>query len=913
MIDYPHEFEFDVVLRDGDVVKIRPIRTDDQTLLVDLFNRTSPESRYFRFFRAKPRLSPREVEHFTTIDYQRRMALVVIDDEQMIAVARYDTEAEDPTTAEVAFLVEDAQQGRGIGTQLLQLLTVYARQEGILGFTAYVLPENVGMLRLFRNSGYTVSRAYEDGVFTVRFPVAESEDSRAAEHRREQRAVAASVTPIFYPRAIAVIGASPSPGSIGGGLFRNLLASDYSGSLFPIHPTATDVAAVPAFASVLDVPVPLDLAFVVVPAHAVMDVVRQCAEKGVRGLVVISAGFSETGPDGRVLEQDLLETVRSAGMRMVGPNCMGIVNTDVGVRMNGTFAPVYPPAGNVAMLSQSGALGIAILDYARRNAIGISSFVSVGNKADLSGNDLLLYWEGDPSTDVIVLYLESFGNPRRFGRIARRVARTKPIVVVKSGRTAAGHRAASSHTGALASVDTAVDALFQQAGVIRTDTLEELFAVANLLANQPVPSGRRVGIVTNAGGPAILAADALESLGLDIPVLSEATQSRLADSLPAEASVRNPVDMIAGAGPEQFEASLRAVAESGEVDAVMAIYVPINPEGAAQVADAIRTVARSATDATMLSVFMSSDDAGALLSDDEVTVPAYAFPEAAAKALGRSVEYGEWLARPVGDIPVFSDTDDAAAASVIAGATERLGAEGGWLNPDEMAALLAAYGLHLPASRVVQTPEAAVSAWEEIGGPVAVKLVSEEAIHKSDIGGVVLDVDSADAVRSAFAQVVSVVGSFDGVWIQEMVPAGHEVLIGMTEDPSFGRVMVYGMGGVYVELLEDVAIRLNPLTDRDADEMIAEIKSAPLLDGYRGDPGGDIDAVRNLLLRVSAMVSANRQLVELDLNPVMVMPPGHGARVVDARVRIIPLADRWVPELADVPSVLVDGPLDPRT
>ena len=436
MADYPSEYELDVALRDGGGARIRPIKPGDGHLLVEFFERLGPESRYFRFFRIKETLEPKEVEYFTNVDYSDRMALIAVLDGRMIGLASYDREPDKNGTAEVAFAVADEHQGRGIGTQLLQLLTNYARSHGVQHFEAFVLPENRQMMRLFRNSGYELTRTIDEGVFTVDFPVAESEGMLHAEWEREKRAVAASILPLFFPRSVAVIGASTDAASIGGTpLPKHPVNGGFTGPLYPVNPKAKVISSVRAYPTIGEVPDEVDLAYIVVPQAYVIDVARQCAEAGVRGIVVISAGFSETGDDGAKLEAELLEIVRDSGMRMVGPNCMGLLNTAPSVQLNGTFAPVYPPAGNVAMSSQSGALGIAILDYATRNNIGISQFVSVGNKADVSGNDLILAWEDDPQTDVITLYLESFGNPRKFSRIARRIGRRKPIIAVKSGRS----------------------------------------------------------------------------------------------------------------------------------------------------------------------------------------------------------------------------------------------------------------------------------------------------------------------------------------------------------------------------------------------------------------------------------------------------------------------------------------------
>lgn len=901
---YPSEYELDAVLRDGGGVRIRPIMASDGDLIVRFFEKLGPESRYFRFFRIKETLEPEEVDYFTQVDYEDRFALIALLDGEMVGVARYDRDA-DQTHAEVAFAVADDQQGRGLGTKLLQLLTHQARSHGVEGFHAFVLPENRQMMRLFRNSGYDLSRTIEEGVFTVDFPVNASEDSLSAEAEYEKRAVAASLLPMFFPKSIAVIGASNNPNSISGKLFHNILSEGFTGPLYPVNPTAKVVHSVKAYPTIMEIPDDIDLAYVVVPQRFVIEVARQCAEKGVRGIVVISAGFSEVGEDGARDEARLLEIVRDAGMRMVGPNCMGLLNTASAVQLNGTFAPVYPPSGNVAMSSQSGALGIAILDYATKNNIGISQFVSVGNKADVSANDLLLAWEDDPQTDVITLYLESFGNPTRFSRLARRIGKTKPIVAVKSGRSASGSRAATSHTGALASSDVAVDALFRQAGVIRVDTIEELFDSASLLANQPIPGGARVGIVTNAGGPGILAADALESDGLELPELSDDLQAALRENLPAEASTRNPVDLIASGGPAEFEASISLLLESGEVDSVMVIYVPTSPDGARDVAASLRDCQdRYQGNVTMLSVFMQAADASALLAGTEAqrTIPTYMFPEAAALALARAVDHGVWRLRDHGSEAGLEPESIDQLRSVVDEILPGLDGEGSWLAPPDVDRILLAAGIRIPHSATASTADEAVDKAAEIGGPVVLKVISDSALHKSDVGGVLLDLVGDQQVREGFESVTGAVDDASGALIQEFVDGGHEVLVGMTQDPNFGPLVVFGLGGIYVELLGDVAFRIHPLTDVEAHEMLRETRGFKLLEGYRNQPLGDVDALEKLILRVSGMISALPELVEMDLNPVKVHQPGSGVTVVDARMRLRPVPPQQHPEMRDLPA-----------
>jgi acetyltransferase len=708
---------------------------------------------------------------------------------------------------------------------------------------------------------------------------------------------------LFRPRSIAVVGASRRRGTIGAEIFHNLIEHEFQGVVHPINPSASAVQAVRAYSTVDELREPVDLAIIVVPAKQVEGVLEACGRKGVRAAVVISAGFKEVGGAGIERERRLIEIARRHGMRLVGPNCLGVLNTEASVRMNATFAPVHPPAGSVAFSSQSGALGLAILDVATRLGIGISQFASVGNKADVSGNDLLEFWEHDPGTRIVLLYLESFGNPARFMEIARRVGRVKPIVAVKSGRTRAGIRAAASHTGSLAGADTAVSALCAQSGVIRTDTMEELFDVAMLLAHQPVPRGNRVGIVTNAGGPGIMASDACESHGLEVITLADETVRALEAFLPAEASTRNPVDMIASATPESFERAVRLVANDPNVDSVLALYVPPVVTRPLEVAQAIvrgceaaktDARARAAEPKPVLTCFMGSHGVHqGLRSLHQGHVPSYAFPESAAIALAHAVRYGRWRDAPAGTVPELGDVDRVAAARVIAAAlAEHGGRETAWLDPYETKALLSAYRIETLNLAFATGADEAVEAAERMGYPVAIKLVSPTLTHKSDVGGVVLDVRDGAEVRWAVHQIeerLARLGKRDemkGVLIQPMASRGVETVVGMTRDESFGPLLMFGLGGVHVELLRDVVFRVHPLTDRDASEMVRGIRGAPLLEGHRGAAPSDVRALEETILRVSRLVGDHPEIVEMDLNPLSVREAGKGCVVLDARVQV---------------------------
>jgi acetyl coenzyme A synthetase (ADP forming)-like protein len=715
---------------------------------------------------------------------------------------------------------------------------------------------------------------------------------------------ASSLAALFRPRSVAVIGASRARGTIGAEIFHNLIAHGFQGPVYPVNPRARVVQSVLAYPTIQDVPGPVDLAIVVVPAAQVLAVMEACGAKGAKGVVVISAGFKETGPAGAALERALADCARRHRMRLVGPNCLGLLNTEPEVRLDATFAPTYPPAGRVAFSSQSGALGLAILEVAAELQIGISQFISVGNKADVSGNDLLEFWEQDPATDVILLYLESFGNPRRFTQIARRVARKKPIVAVKSGRTRAGQRAAASHTGSLAGSDAAVDALCLQSGVIRTDTIEELFDVAMLLAHQPVPAGGRVGIVTNAGGPGIMASDACESHGLQVTGLAEETVQALRAFLPPEASTRNPVDMIASAAPESFERAVALVAADPGVDAVLVIYVPPVVTRPQDVAAAIvrggvaaerEAIRRGEVPKPVLTCFMGSRGVPeSLRSLHEKNIPSYAFPESAAIALARAARFGRWRTAPEGRIATFPDVQRDRAAAAVARARRRAAraGQGAWLDLDEVRDLLAAYGIRMAETAFARDAEEAVKAARGIGFPVAVKLVARDIAHKSEVGGAALDLRAESEVRDAVHGIerrLAERGWADrraGVMVQPMVRGGIEAIVGVAHDPSFGPLVMFGLGGVQVELLRDVAFRIHPLTDRDARELLRSVRGAPLLDGFRGAPPGDVAALEEVLLRVSALIGDHPAVQEMDLNPVKVLEPGRGCVVVDARVLV---------------------------
>ncbi len=702
-----------------------------------------------------------------------------------------------------------------------------------------------------------------------------------------------SLRPMFRPRSVAVVGVSRDSNHIGSRVLDAILQSKFPGPIYPVNPKAETIAGIKSYPSVAAIPEPVDLAVIAVPAAAVLDVVDDCARRGVRALIVISAGFAEVGPEGKGLQDQLLAKVRGYGMRMLGPNCLGLLSTDPAGPLNASFVRVAPPVGNVAMSSDSGALGLAVLAGASRLGLGISACVSVGNRADVSSNDLLEYWEHDERTGVILLYLESFGNPDRFARIARRVGRRKPIVAVKAGRTTAGQRAAGSHTAALATSDVAVEALFHQTGIIRAETLAELFDLAASLSSQPLPAGNRVALLTNAGGPAILCADACEAGGLNLPVLSEKTANRLASFLPAAASRTNPVDMIASAGPAQFRQAIATLLTSGEIDALIVIQVEIGTSGtgdfdSALVAGVNEARQVGATARPVLFCRMPETATRNVQASASETIPCYAFPEAAARVLARMTEYAAWRGRPAGKIPALDHADIDTAREVCRRALAARG--NGWLTAEESRMVLSAMKLPVAAGGVARTANEASHLALELGFPVAVKLASTKLVHKTEIGGVRLNLADEAAVGHAFDEIRERLArdgkldAMEGVLVQPMLADGTEVMVGAKRDSVFGALLAFGLGGIHVEILGDVCFRVAPLTDRDAADMIRCIRGFRLLEGYRGHPPADLPALEDLLLRVSRLVESVPEIAEIDLNPVFALTPGRGCRIVDARL-----------------------------
>jgi acyl-CoA synthetase (NDP forming)/GNAT superfamily N-acetyltransferase len=875
---YPRHWEADVLLRDGHTAHLRPISGDDEQRLVEFYAQVSAESKYLRFFAPMPTLSQRDVKRFTHVDHHDRVAFVLTVADKIIAVGRFDRAVPPDGSgdeAEVAFLVQDAHQGRGIAQLLLEHLAQAGRERGVKKFVAEVLPENQRMSQIFHDAGYQVAGGMEEGVMRFEFPIDSTETSIGVMLSREHRAEAASIQRFFEARSVAVIGASRRQDSVGRMLVHNLVLGDYTGKVFLVNPAAEAVSGMPAYKSVADIPGPVDVAVVAVPADAVADVVLDCAAKGVHGLIVISAGFAETGDEGRAKQRQLVGLARSYGLRLIGPNCLGIINTAGSVSLNASLSTVMPPRGRVGFFSQSGALGQAILEKVARRGLGLSSFVSAGNRADVSGNDLLQYWEEDVATEVVLLYLESIGNPRKFSRVARRVSRRKPVIAVRSGRSTQGVPMGHA-VRRIVAPQAAVDAMFRQAGVVQVDNLDEMFDVAQLVAHQPLPKGNRVAIVGNSDALGLLAAGAAEAEGLEV--------------------VRS-IALGPQASAEDFEEALDNAIDDPDVDSVVAVFIPVLNTTGVEVADVLAAVGEQ-SEKPLVSTFLASEGIPELLRVPDVagstagrgSVPSYSAVEAAVRALARVAEYAAWLAKPEGDLVAPEEVDVSRARRML---NQILidSPQGRDLRFDELRRLLDAYGITLWSQIEVATAEDAVAAGERLGWAVVLKATAEHLRQRPDLAHVWRNIDNEAEMRDAWSTMHDIIDEPDnaGFVVQRVSAPGVPVTAGGMEDPLFGPVVSFGVSGAATELLGDRAYRIPPMHGGEAAEMVREVKAAPMLFGYRGAEVVDVEAIEDLLLRVAQLKNDLPQLHTLDLN--LILAGAHGATVLDARGRVAPVAD----------------------
>jgi acyl-CoA synthetase (NDP forming)/GNAT superfamily N-acetyltransferase len=865
------------LLIDGTQAQLRDVEAADREAVRHLHAGMSPENLYLRFFSLSRDIGGQIADRICRPPGPHHAAIGAWVAGELVGVASYETTG-DEEVAEVGMVVADRMHGRGVGTLLLEHLASLARTQGVRAFYADTLAQNHAMQRLFADAGLSLRRHSADGVVEFTMPLTMDTRYLDAVAERERSADVKSLEHLLRPASIAVIGAGRRPGSIGSIILRNILASAYAGPVYAVNPRAgAELGGVPCVPSATDLPEPVDLAVVSVPAEAVGRVAEECGRRGVRSLVVINSGVN-----GR----ELLATCHRYGMRLAGPNCLGITNTAAG--FDATFAASRPVAGEAGIVVQSGGVGIALRDQLSRLGIGVSTFASVGDKYDVSSNDMLQWWESDPSTRLGLLYVESFGNPRKFARTARRVARRIPLLTVVSGRSEAGLRAAASHTAAAATPDVTREALFRQAGIVAVHSLGELLDTAALLASQPVPDGPRVAIVSNAGGAGVLAADACADAGLVVAELAATTQEELKSLLPPGAACANPVDTSAAVAPDRFRHCVERVAADAGVDVVIVIVAPT------AASDLVPVATAGDVGKTLAAVVLGQPESVDVRESEGRRVPSYAYPENAARALAFAWSYGRWRARPPGRRPELSDTRRGDAAEIISAYLRRC-PEGGWLSPAESMGLLTAYGLPLAEWRMVSSATDAVRTAADFGDQVVLKAQVPGVVHKSDAGAVELGLRSEDDVRRAYqAMTERFTDRLDGVLVQRMAPEGVEVLCGITQEPVFGPLVVFGLGGVATDVLGDTSARLTPMTDLDADELIRSVRSAPLLLGHRGRPPVDIAGLQDTLLRLSRLAEDHPDIAELDLNPIIARPDGVVA--VDARVRVIPQL-HWDPYL----------------
>ncbi|MFD8302001.1 GNAT family N-acetyltransferase [Streptomyces sp. NPDC059690] len=919
--EYPAHWEADVVLRDGGTARIRPITVDDADRLVSFYEQVSDESKYYRFFAPYPRLSAKDVHRFTHHDFVDRVGLAATVGGEFIATVRYDRIGADGTPAsapadeaEVAFLVQDAHQGRGVASALLEHIAAVARERGIRRFAAEVLPANTKMIKVFTDAGYTQKRSFEDGVVRLEFDLEPTDRSLAVQRAREQRAEGRSVRRLLAPGSVAVVGAGRAPGGVGRSVLDNIRDAGYAGRLYAVNGAfpedLKELDGVPAHRSVRDIDGPVDLAVVAVPAEHVPQVVTECGEHGVQGLVVISAGYAESGPEGRERQRELVRHARAYGMRIIGPNAFGVINTAEQVRLNASLAPQMPRPGRIGLFAQSGAIGIALLSRLHRRGggvtgvTGVSTFVSSGNRADVSGNDVIQYWYDDPETDVVLMYLESIGNPRKFTRLARRTAAAKPLVVVQgAGSAPQGHAVRATRLP-----HATVSALLRQAGVIRVDTITELVDAGLLLARQPLPAGPRVAILGNSESLGLLTYDACLAEGL---------------------RPQRPLDLTTEASAADFHTALLHALEEDSCDAVVVTAIPAIGEtspGDAELAEALRSAAQTVPGKPVLVVHVelgglaqalsaaastapqtgSSTPSGARPRPSQMLppttpatpaasapaesrlIPAYPAAERAVRALAEAVNYAQWRreAAEPGRVPEYEDIDEKGAAEQIDGLLAR--GQGLTLGTEETHQLLGRYGIDVRRAVPAFTPDDAVRAADGIGYPVALKATAPHLRHRADLGGVRLDLADEEQLRRAYAELTELFGEPEELRpvVQAMAPRGVDTIVRAVIDPAAGAVVSFGLAGPASQLLGDMAHRLVPVTDREAASLVRSIRTAPLLFGWRGSTPVDTPALEELLLRVSRLVDDHPEVVAVTLEPVVVAP--HGLSVLGASVRLAP-------------------------
>lgn len=872
---YPVSWEADVVLRDGSVAQIRPIRPDDVVALQEFHRRQSPESIYLRFFAPMKELSDKDASRFANVDYVARVALVMESGGELIGVARYDRlDGATGTSAEVAFNVSDHSQGRGIGSVLLEHLAAIGREAGVEEFTADVLPQNRKMMGVFIDAGFEVKHHFDDGVISLAFPIVATDASEAVRVAREQRAESASIRALLSPASVVVIGVSSNRETIGRDLYEHLRTGGFTGALYAVNRNPHDALEGEVFTTLADAPSDIDLAVVAVPAAEVPSVVRECADHGVRGVLVVSSGFAEAGADGERLQTELLRTARTHGMRVVGPNSFGLINTSSETSLNASLAPTMPTAGSLGLFSQSGALAIAGLESAAARGLGVSTFVSAGNRADVSGNDLMQYWLDDRRTGAVGLYLESMGNPRKFNRIARRLSKAKPVIVVKSGVSSygvpPGHRVRPTRIP-----PEAFRAMLRQAGVIRVENVHQMFDIAQLVVHQPLPKGERVAIVGNSDALGALAADACVSWRLSV--------------------THGPVNLPPGAGQDQFRDAVKAAFDDPEVDSVVTAFVPPRESTGLDIARTLGDLAAQYEKpcvTTFLGIQGVSEAlSGGITADGRhEVVPSYSMPEEAIRALAAATRYAQWLERQTDELVMPAGIDHDRAAAII---QTVLGdaPDGRALDATETRELLAAYGIDVWPSTPVSSAAEAAAAASEIGFPVVLKSTSP-VVRVQPVSSVRADLGSPEAVADAYRALddrLAPIGANTFV-VQRMAEPGIPCVVASGEDALFGPVVRFSLAGVPTEVMNDFGYRIPPFTTGDVDDLISSVRAAPILDGFGNRAAIDRDALRDIVARISVLANSHPQVYDLQLNPVNTHR--WGAEVLGATIVLAPPVGR---------------------
>lgn len=865
----------DVLLADGRIAAIRPMTAADRDGLMALHDAAGDESLRLRFFALNREAAHQYVDHLVSQSGDTVATLVATIGGTIVAVATAERVA--PDVAEAAFLVSDAEHGHGLGSLLLEHLAAACRDNGIRRFVADVLPDNNAMIRVFRDAGFTLSNRSELGVVLVEMSTEASAAAVEVADRREAVSEARSLAPLFHPRTVAVVGVRRDGAGLGHAVLASILEGGFTGDVYVVHPEVTSIEGVTAVPHLADVPGHVDIAIVAVPAPRVLDAVQDAARGGVSTVVVISSGLGELGPEGAEMQREMLRTAREHNIRLIGPNCLGVMVNGPDIRLNATFSRSVPPPGGLAIASQSGGVGIALLDVARELGVGVSTFISLGNKADVSGNDLLAAWLDDPAVTGAALYLESFGNAPKFARIARRFAERKPLLAVVGGRSASGQRGGASHTAAAATPAVGIDALFSQAGVIACTSAEEMGRTALLLAEQPLPAGRRIAIVSNAGGLGVLAADAADVHGLEVPELSNDLRAELGGQVSGTTGTSNPIDLGAGASADNLAGVVEPLLASSEVDALLVVLVPTSVAPSQPLVDALVAARVRFPEKPVVLVGLGGIGRGAH------GVSVFRAVDDAVKALGHASRYAEWLAAPRSAPEPHDQQRAATARSAARELVDHIGAGSGWVDAADVPRLLLPYGLEAVGG-VAHDPIDAARLSSELGFPVVVKVADRDIVHKTDRGLVRVGLESAGEVIAATRAFADELGRDDVPVLVQPVVAGVEVALGVVRDPGFGPLVMVAAGGVATGILDDRAFLLPPFTKTDAARAIRSLRIWPLLDGYRGATPIDTADLEEMVVALGELALDVPEIAELDLNPVMCTPTG--TVLVDVKVRL---------------------------